>query len=89
MYSKILHRSSVLVYTNSRADLDLKYVYAKLADSDRYQLCPIDPLPPATSDDETIVATNTSLGVAPLVKADNLISTSNITSHSPCLIIRF
>ena len=69
-----------MVYTNSRADLDLKYVYAKLADSDKYQLCPIDP--PLPSDDETIVATNTSLSVAPIVKADNLIRTSNITSHS-------
>ena len=80
MYSQILLRSSVLVYTNTRADLDLKYVYAKLGDSDRYHLCPIEPPPPAA--DETTLVTNTSISVPPIVKADNLISTSNSTLYT-------
>ena len=64
-----------MVYTNSRVDLDLKYVYAKLADSDRYHLCPIEP---PVADEDTTGVTNTSISVPPIVKADNLISTSNI-----------
>ena len=64
-------RSSVLVYTNSRADLELKYVYAKLGTSEAYKLCPVDP-PPA--DIDVTNPSNASIGFHSYEKVDNLIS---------------
>ena len=58
-----------MVYTNSRVDLELKYVYAKLGNSDNYQLCPIEP--PADQM-MTTIASNTSIDISPIGKANNL-----------------
>ena len=65
----MLPRSSVLVYTNSRVDLELKYVYAKLGNSDSYQLCPVEP---PTDEMMTTIASNTSIDISPIGKANNL-----------------
>ena len=58
-----------MVYTNSRVDLELKYVYAKLGNSDSYQLCPIEP---PTDEMMTTIASNTSIDISPIGKANNL-----------------
>ena len=74
-------RSSVLVYTTSRADLELKYVYAKLGTSEVYKLCPVDP-PPV--DIDVTNPSNASIGFHSYEKVDNLISTTvNLLSAHP------
>ena len=73
----------MLVYTNSRADLELKYVYAKLGTSGAYKLCPVDP-PPA--DIDVTNPSNASIGFHSYEKVDNLISTYvNLLSAHPLI----
>ena len=71
------------MYTNSRADLELKYVYAKLGTSGAYKLCPVDP-PPA--DIDVTNPSNASIGFHSYEKVDNLISTYvNLLSAHPLI----
>ena len=71
----------MLVYTNSRADLELKYVYAKLGTFDAYKLCPVDP-PPV--DINVTNPSNASIGFHSNEKVENLISTHvNLLSAHP------
>ena len=69
------------MYTNSRADLELKYVYAKLGTSEAYKLCPVDP-PPA--DIDVTNPSNASIGFHSYEKVDNLITTyvNLLSAHS-------
>jgi len=73
-------RSSVLVYTNSRADLELKYVYAKLGTSEAYKLCPVDP-PPA--DIDVTNPSDTSIGFHSYEKPGDKIVSTSTTEPSP------